>query len=326
MMDWSLHKLELSLKPGVDRMRTNYIVRLESPGGVGEGEVSLNPEDGETQESVSESFEEFALRKTVKIGNIAKLTDIIEDIDMPNSLRFGIESAYVHYLAEVSGRSAQEILCLNRVKFCPTSFSLPRLEAGELKKFYRSARLHRFGSLKLTVDQDNVEPLVGELIKLHKGGIRIDGNEAFRDPGALVNVLEKFKGADIEFLEQPMSTGMYEELRELKKSIGIPIIADESLANGYVTKELKERFDGVKIKLMKAGGYIKALNQIKTAKELGMKVLLSSTIETGLGIYSAMNIADKADYFDLDSFLAVENNPYNLVTEENGNIFYSTVH
>ena len=325
-MVWLLRKFELSLSSAPCRVQTNFIVRLEWQGRVGEGEVALNLGYADTEESVREAFDHFTSKSTIKIGNIAKLTEMIEDIKMPNCLRFGIESAYIHYLAAVSGKSVQEILSLNRVKFRPTSFSLPRLEIGDLKEVYRGGRLDRFGSLKITVDEDNAEDLIREAVKLYKGKLRIDADESFRDPRTLINILEKFKDISVEFLEQPMPAGMYEELKELKNSIDIPIIADQSLVSGYVTRELGEQFDGINIKLMKSGGYIKALNQIKAARELGMQVLLSSTVETGLGVYSAMNIADKADYFDLSNFLFVENDPYNLVTEENGNIFYSSVH
>ena len=59
---------------------------------------------------------------------------------------------------------------------------------------------------------------------------------------------------------------------------------------------------------------------------LVMKILLGSAGETGIGVYSALNIADKADYFDLESFSFLKNDTYDLVKEESGRIFYSFIH
>jgi hypothetical protein len=41
-------------------------------------------------------------------------------------------------------------------------------------------------------------------------------------------------------------------------------------------------------------------------------------VETTLGISSGLNLCSLADYADLDSFLAVKNESFGLIKEENG--------
>ena len=334
MLVWSLQKLELPLRFDCktpmaegEAARINFIVRIEDAKHWGEGEVAFpSLANQKTENLIEDYFDHFKQKWVPSVDGIAVLTGLLNDIGVPECLRFGIESAYIHYLANANNQSVHQILSLNQMKIVPTSFSIPVMGPEKLKEFYTANRLDRFKSLKVNIYNEDGIALVKEVVKLHGPRIRIDANASFQDIGQVLEMIEQVKSDNIEFLEQPLPVGAYEESKMLKKKSPVPIIADESITNGNVTKELGFQFDGVNIKLMKAGGYIKALNQMRMAKSLNMKVLLGSMIETGLGISSAVNIASKADYFDLDGFLTLGNNPYPLVEEENGNIFYSSIH
>ena len=54
--------------------------------------------------------------------------------------------------------------------------------------------------------------------------------------------------------------------------------------------------------------------------------MLGCMIETSLGISAAMQIAHGVDYFDLDGFLHLEKDPFGLVYEEKGHLFYDFSH
>ena len=87
--------------------------------------------------------------------------------------------------------------------------------------------------------------------------------------------------------------------------------------------ELRLMFDGINVKLMKAGGYLNALRLLKEAKAAGMKTMIGCMVETTLAISSGLNLCSLADYADLDSFLVVKNEPYKLAKEENGILSYA---
>lgn len=334
MVAWGLKRVELPLRSewgsaaGRAPSKTNLIVSVEDRGARarGEGEASLPLREAGAEGALEDAFRDSFLARAGRVDGIGGLTDVLDRADLPPALRFGIESAYVHFLADKQGRSVHQVLCLNVVTSLPTSFSVPVMDPGRLAAFHRRRGLARFGSLKVEVDPDRALDLVGEASRLHGGAVRVDANGRFGSADEALSVLRRAGSGSVEFLEQPLPPGMHEEQKELKAKSPVPLVADESLADGRVTPGLAEQFHGVNVKLMKAGGYIKALNQIKTAKELGMGVLLGCTVETGLGVFSAMNVAARADIFDLDGFLPLSRDPRPLVTEENGNILYASVH
>ena len=59
---------------------------------------------------------------------------------------------------------------------------------------------------------------------------------------------------------------MLEETRWIRERIDIPIIADETVKTASDIPKLADAFDGINIKLMKAGGLQEALRMIWLAK------------------------------------------------------------
>ena len=101
------------------------------------------------------------------------------------------------------------------------------------------------------------------------------------------------------------------------------IFADESVQDGRIIDDFQLGFHGINVKLSKAGGYYKAQRQLKEARELGLKTMLGCMVESSLGISCAMNIAHGVDYFDLDGFLLLKEDPMKLVYEEMGKLYFS---
>ncbi|MFN6946184.1 MAG: dipeptide epimerase, partial [Cytophagaceae bacterium] len=57
---------------------------------------------------------------------------------------------------------------------------------------------------------------------------------------------------------------------------------------------------------------------LQEAKSLNMKTMIGCMVETSLGIFSALAIANGVDYIDLDGFFIIEDEPYGLIKEEKG--------
>ena len=81
-------------------------------------------------------------------------------------------------------------------------------------------------------------------------------------------------------------------------------------------------FDGVNIKIMKSGGLLCAVSQMQTARDLGLKVMLGCMVESSLGISYALALSSLGDYFDLDGFLFLKEDPFSLVEEKGGELFF----
>ena len=71
---------------------------------------------------------------------------------------------------------------------------------------------------------------------------------------------------------------------------------------------------------MKAGGFLNGIRLLKEARKAGIKTMIGCMVETTLGISSAMQLCSLVDYADLDSFILVRDEPFDLVKEENGEL------
>lgn len=333
MFKWSIQELELPLKfnwnisRNSSTFKRNFIVTVKNGSLEGKGEVAFNVRYGESAQQIIEKFEEFKNNVPGEITGIENLVLILDNMDLPQSLKFGIESSFMHYISNLSGKSVPLLLGTNTINSASTSFSIPIMEVGEIKKFYDDNNLARFQSIKVKVNRDIAVDFTKEVLKYAKVPLRIDANESFESTQEVMKFLEAIGDTKrIEFLEQPMKSSMHDEALELKEHSPVILIADESITGESINQYHAERFHGVNIKLMKSGGYVKALKQLRQAKQLGLKTMLGCMVETSLGISCALNLAGGVDYLDLDGFLLLKEDPFKLVLEENGKVFHSFIH
>ncbi len=124
----------------------------------------------------------------------------------------------------------------------------------------------------------------------------------------------------VEFVEQPMPAAMIEETRWVRSRVHIPIIADEACMHAGDIPKLRDAFDGVNVKLDKAGGVLEAHRMIQIAKALGMKTMLGCMVSSSVSVTAAAHLSPLVDYADLDGNLLISNDPYAGVTVKDGRL------
>lgn len=331
MLEWTLKTIELPLKfpwkisRGTAHSKTNFIVTVDIDGTVGQGEIAFNSRYEESEKSIEAGFQEFVASGAEELTSLEGLISLATELDLDSSLCFGLESALAHANASMSGQSIHQLLCVPQVHGVATSFSLPIMPPEEVLGFIEKHNLKRFPALKIKLGAEGALDLVKAVQAHYSGPLRLDANEAFNSPDAYMHLCEGLKGMNIQFIEQPFPAAEFELYRTVKKQSPYLIIADESVTNGDIYPEYKELFHGINVKLMKAGGYMRALKQLRTARELGLKTMLGCMVETSLGISSAMNLATNVDFYDLDGCLLICDDPFNAVREENGVLNYNYV-
>lgn len=125
----------------------------------------------------------------------------------------------------------------------------------------------------------------------------VDANEAWGEANFESN-LQACRDADVVLIEQPLPAGRDELLRRIERSV--PICADESIHDLADLDSLAERYDGVNVKLDKAGGLTEALELVREAHRRDLKVMVGCMLATSLAMAPAMLIAQEADVVDLD--------------------------
>ena len=82
--------------------------------------------------------------------------------------------------------------------------------------------------------------------------------------------------------------------------MALPILADESCQSAADIELCARYYDGINIKLDKAGGLTEALAMRREAEARGLKVMVGCMLSTSLGIAPAFLVAQGAGWVDLD--------------------------
>lgn len=303
--------------------KTNLIVRVSDGVSSGAGEAAPNIRYGETPQAVQEQFNRFAGSAPASFRSEEELREHCERHGLAYALRFAIESAWMHLEAAGNRRALLNRLQVSFRNDVPISYTVPIMDPAELKGFYAGQRLERFPLIKLKIDRDRAEDLTRELTSFCRQPVLLDANEAFTDVEDCIRFMERIRSLPLEIVEQPLPSALYEEAKYLKRHCPFPLFADEAITHDPDFDRIQECYDGINMKLMKAGGYRQGVDILREAKRRGMKTMIGCMVETSLGISSALHLASLADYADLDSYLLLKDEPFGLLQEQNGILRYS---
>jgi len=189
-----------------------------------------------------------------------------------------------------------------------TNATLPAVDAADV-----ALVLERFGDFR-TVKVKVAEPgqeLADDIGRVRAarefvgagGRVRIDANGGWNIDEAehAIRALEQF---DLEYVEQPcMSVDELYEIRSRVHGLGIAIAADESVrkANDPVAVARAGAADILVIKVAPLGGVRRALNLID---EAGLPVVVSSALESSIGLGASFDLARRIEHLDYDCGIA----------------------
>ena len=121
-------------------------------------------------------------------------------------------------------------------------------------------------------------------------------------------------------VEQPLPSSMLEETAWVRERVEVPLFADEACGRAGDIPALAEAYDGVNIKLDKAGGLREALRMIHTARACGLGTMLGCMISSSASTTAAAHLSPLVDYADLDGNLLIANDPWVGVRVEDGKL------
>jgi len=119
------------------------------------------------------------------------------------------------------------------------------------------------------------------------GKLRIDVNGRWDVDTAARNI-KRLDAYDLEYVEQPVAT--LEEMAELRKIVDVPLAADESVRTAEDPLRVAglEAADIVVLKVQPLGGVRRSL---KVAEACGLPVVVSSAVETSVGLAAGVALA-----------------------------------
>jgi L-alanine-DL-glutamate epimerase-like enolase superfamily enzyme len=254
---------------------------------IGRGECVPYPRYSETIEGVlaeinaaEVSTDRQALRRTMKAG----------------AARNALDCALWDLEAKRVGKPAWALAGLAAPKPVVTCYTLSLGTPESMADAARAAAEMPLLKIKLGGDGD-AERIRAVRAAAPSASIVVDANEAWSEANFDAN-MRACGEADVALIEQPLPAGADDFLRDVRRTV--PICADESV---HVTADLETlvgKYDGVNIKLDKAGGLTEALDLVREARRRDFRIMVGCMLATSLAMAPAMLIAQQADIVDLD--------------------------
>ena len=122
--------------------------------------------------------------------------------------------------------------------------------------------------------------------------IRLDFNRGldFEDAVSLLNQTREF---GIEYVEEPLKKPTTQKLMALRKKTGLHIALDETVAEAEIFYDLlnSKAFDVIVVKPMALGGISKSVRLCEISAAQGLKTVITSTLESGVGLAACLHVA-----------------------------------
>jgi L-alanine-DL-glutamate epimerase-like enolase superfamily enzyme len=210
--------------------------------------------------------------------------------------RNAIDCALWDLEAKRAGKPAWALAGLAAPKPVVTCYTLSLGTPESMADAARAAGDMPLLKIKLGGDGD-VERVRAVRAAAPSASIVVDANEAW-SPANFDTNMRACGEADVALIEQPLPAGADDFLRDIERTV--PICADESVHVTADLEALSGKYDGVNIKLDKAGGLTEALDLLREARRRDFRIMVGCMLATSLAMAPAMLIAQQADIVDLD--------------------------
>lgn len=223
-----------------------------------------------------------------------------------------LDMAIHDYAAKKAGMPLYKYLGFKHPENKQTSFTIGIDTLDMMLKKVEDAKDFPILKIKLGRDIEQDMTVMKEIRRMTKQVIRVDANGGWTMDNAL-KCIALLAGLDVEYVEQPLVKGSYEDLAKLKDKSALPIFLDEDILTSMDILKAKDCCHGINIKLMKCGGVREAKRMISIAKLFNLQIMLGCMIESSIAITAAAHLASAVDYLDLDGNLLVSNDPFDGV-------------
>jgi o-succinylbenzoate synthase len=184
-------------------------------------------------------------------------------------------------------------------------------EPAEMAEAAVDLKRQGFRTIKMKVGSRNVK-LDAERVASVRGAIgskvnlRVDANNSYSVEKA-IQLGRKIKKHDLAYIEQPVAAANIKGLATVRRTVGIPITADESVHNAMdALKVVKhDAADFLAIKFAKCGGICEAKTITRIAELAGLKCVIISAFEVGVGLAADTQVAATSPSVELPCEIAI---------------------
>lgn len=264
---------------------------------VGMGEGTAIYYHGESAESCLSQIE--GLIDILAPMDVREARAAVQTLLPPGAARNALDCALWDLEAKAGGQPLWQLAGLKEApRALQTAFTISLGEPDVMEENAATAAARGFGLLKLKLTGEGDRERVAAVRKgAPQARLIVDANESW---GVLDIEAEAaaLAALGVEMIEQPVPAGQDALLNGIKSHV--PFLADESCQSRSDLELCARYYDGINIKLDKAGGLTEALAMAQEAEARGLKLMVGCMLSTSLGIAPAFLVAQGAGWVDLD--------------------------
>ena len=323
-IDLSIRRLKLrhtwTTVMSSSEFRDTLFVRLTRNGvsGIGEGAPIVRYK--ESAETARRALSE--LLPLVEAADPAHFRTVMGEVfqRLPGeyAAKAALDIALLDWNGKRLGVPLYRLFGLDPAKTPVTTFSIGIDDPATTRKKVEEAE--SFPVLKIKVGLGKDEATIEAVRAVTNKPLRTDANEGYKTKEEAVERINFLEQHGVEFIEQPLAASNLEDMNWIRKRVHMPIFADEACLHPEDVVRIAPHFDGINVKVDKAGGLLSAMRMIDTARALGLKVMLGCMISSSASVTAAAHLSPLVDYADLDGNLLIANDPYEGVLVDRGKL------
>ena len=317
------YNLEMAHPFGISRsvhtVQPTFIVALSQDGHTGYGEATQNRYYNVTPENLQAGLE--AIKHEIETYPFTNPENFYDHFLFPRLKNFrflmaAIDEAANDLYGKLLGKALWQIwgYKIDKLPLSTYTIAIDDIEVMKKKLLEKAWPVYK---IKLGTDHDI--DIVKALRDISDMPFRIDANTGWTAEQTIKNskILKEF---GVEFIEQPLPYDQYEAMRKVKAASVLPVIADESVRTETDIQKCAKSFDGINVKLVKAGGITPARRMLTEARKFGIKTMIGCMTESSIGISAAAQLLPLCDYADLDGAILLKKDIAKGVVLDNGKI------
>ena len=219
----------------------------------------------------------------------------------------GVEMALWDIAGKALGVPVYALLGGRMRERIPLSYSVPHGEPEQMAEYALARAREGFRTVKVKVGQGPERDaaavrLVREALgPAHR--VRVDANMAMRGAKEAIRLVERIMPFDPELLEQPVPARDLHAMAEIRRSVSLPIMADESVGPPPEAMEVirREAADVINVYVSESGGILNAARIFTLAEAAGLGCMIGSMPELGIGTAAQIHLGIAMPNLDLDS-------------------------
>jgi o-succinylbenzoate synthase len=211
-------------------------------------------------------------------------------------LRFGLETATLDLQGQQALRPIEDLLD-GVIDWVPMSADISFVDPQEAVRQAVAAVDDGYECIKISIGSRFADVDVEVVRQVREAigydvALRADADEAW-SPERAIEVLRQLEPFNLEFIEQPVPAMDLAGLAAVRSAIGIPVAADEAVGTIGDARQVIDAgaADVLVVKPIRAGGIRAAQAIMSLAAEHGLRTVVASSMETGVGLAAGLHVA-----------------------------------